>query len=107
MRLVVERPYPRYGNAIFAHPSINLISTGVTENQDVEILTVYIEKCTITSTYKPPNINFEFNKSNNYTAKDIEFVIGDFNSHSTCWRYPKTNENGYTIEEWAEHNYLS
>lgn len=37
MRLVVERPHSKYESAIFVHPSINVISTKVTNNQDLEI----------------------------------------------------------------------
>lgn len=53
MRLIIERPHLRRGCAIFTHPCINVISISVIENQNVEILTADIEKCTLTSIHKP------------------------------------------------------
>lgn len=40
MKLVVERPRQKYGNAIFVRPNTNITSTNVTENKDIKILTV-------------------------------------------------------------------
>ena len=34
-------------------------------------------------------------------------VVGDFNSHSTFWRYTTTNSDGEYVEQWADSNNLS
>lgn len=100
MRLIVERPYPRYRSTIFVDPCINVISTSVFENQNQKILAVVIEKYTLTSICKPLNKNFEFTEPN-YTTRKIHFMIGNFNSQSISWRYIETNEDRNAVEEWA------
>lgn len=39
-------------------------------------------------------------------AREIHFVIGEFNSHSTSYGYTETNKDGNAAEEWAERNQL-
>lgn len=43
----------------------------------------------------------------NYGRQEIQFIVGDFNCHSTSWGYNKTDRNGQLLEEWAEVNNLS
>jgi hypothetical protein len=57
--------------------------------------------------YKPPNINFEFTKPNLFTAREITFLIGNFNSHSTSWENTDNNVDENAVEELAERNHLS
>ncbi len=37
MRLVVERPHSKYGSAIFTKPDLDIISTGITDKNNIEI----------------------------------------------------------------------
>lgn len=62
--------------------------------------TIDIEKYTIAYIYQPHNINFEFTEPDYYIARQIKFVIEDFNNHSTFWGYTETNED--ENEEWAK-----
>lgn len=65
MNLVIERPHTQYGSVIFAKPDIEIVSTDFTCNQDIEVLTVEIPTCSITSVYKPPGENFQFTEPRN------------------------------------------
>lgn len=52
----VRKIFSKRGCAIFTQPCINVISISVIENQNVELLTVDIEKCT--SIHKLSNKKF-------------------------------------------------
>ena len=45
----IERPHEKYGSAIYVKPDLVITSTSMTENNDIEILTVNIGSITITS----------------------------------------------------------
>jgi len=107
MRLVVERPHSKYGSAIFTKPDLDIISTGITDKNNIEIMTIDIKQCTITSIYKPPNVSFEFEEPENYRERNIKIVIGDFNSHNVMWGYTENNEDGEKVEDWAERDNMS
>ncbi|XP_050066097.1 uncharacterized protein LOC126555181 [Aphis gossypii] len=102
MQSVIERPHGKYGSAIFVRPDLNIISANLTEETDIEILTIEIQNCTITSIYKPPTIPFAFNDPGNFNNQRTQIVVGDFNSHSTTWGYKENDENGDLVESWAE-----
>lgn len=106
MKLVNIRPHKNYGSAIFIRPTIQVASAHFTEENDIKILTIKMDKCTVTSLYKPPSAQFTFKKPCNFNAQKINFVIGDFNSHHTSWGYGDTDENGHEVEIWAETNKL-
>jgi hypothetical protein len=71
MKLVVERLHSKYGSAIFTKPDLDIISTGITDKNNIEIMTIDIKECTITSIYKPPNVPFEFKEPENL-GKEIQ-----------------------------------
>lgn len=106
MSLVIEHPHEKYGSAIFINPNIAVISSYLTCNNDIEILTVELAKCTITSVYKPPNEQFAFHEPYNFSNKNLQIILGDFNCRSTSWGYNNTDENGEILETWAENKSL-
>jgi len=107
MKLVAIRPHRKYGSAIFVRSSIDVTTSQITEIDDIEILTIEVGKCTVTSIYKPPNSTFAFDKPANFDTKNIHIIIGDFNSHHTNWGYDETDNNGDKVEVWAESNKLT
>lgn len=106
MKLVLERPHDQYGSAVFTRPDLLLRSTAMTFSSDMEILTIELQSCTVTSVYKPPNTNFSFNEPANFQTQRIKFLVGDFNCHSTTWGYNETDANGEELESWAERSGL-
>lgn len=104
MKLVIERPHNKYGSAILTKPNLKIISTAKTEINDIEILTIELEHCTVTSIYKPPNADFQFTEPANFRNKKHHIVIGDFNCHSTSWGYNRTDKNGEELETWIDQN---
>lgn len=40
MQSVIERPHGKYASAIFVRPDLNIISANLTEEMDIEILTI-------------------------------------------------------------------
>lgn len=53
MKLAIERPYNKYGSAIFVRRDLKILSIDYTDHNDIEILTIELKNCTITSIYKP------------------------------------------------------
>jgi hypothetical protein len=107
MRLVVERPHSKYGSVIFTKPDLDIISTEITDKNNIEIMSIDIKQCTITSIYKSPNVPFESQKPENYRDRNTKIVMDDFNSHNVVWGYTEKNEDGEKIEYWAERNNMS
>lgn len=106
MKLVAERPHEQYGSAIFTHPDLVVKSTHTTDFNNIEILTIEMKSCTVTSVYKPPNEEFNFTKPKNFDAKKFKVVLGDFNCHSIAWGYEQTDRNGEDLEGWVEQENL-
>lgn len=102
MKLVVERPHEQYGSAIFVRPDIDVRSCALTCVEDVEILTIELQSCTVTSVYKPPNTAFKFHEPDNFRNQNVNIVLGDFNCHSTAWGYNETNDDGEKLENWVD-----
>lgn len=65
MTLIIERPHNKYGSAIFVKNNIAVKSASENERNDIEILTVDLGKCPITSIYKPSNESFAFEEPEN------------------------------------------
>jgi len=101
MKLAVEIPHGKHGSAIFTNPRLEVVSTAVRNENDMEILTVELLNCTVTSVYKPPKSPFSFVKPVNFDSHPVCIVIGDFNRHSMAWGYRETNEDGCRVEDWA------
>ena len=101
MRIAVEVPHDKHGSAIFVGAAVDVVSVAWTNVDGVEILTVELQNCSVTSVYKPPTTTFTFSKPVNFDTKQVRIVIGDFNSHSTTWGYQETNEDGCKVENWA------
>jgi len=107
MKLVAEIPHDKHGSAIFTKPMLEIKSVHVTNFEGIEILTIELAKCTVTSVYKPPNVPFTFHNPENINNSIIKIIIGDFNSHHTEWGYENTNDDGERVEQWADGNQLS
>ena len=60
---------------------------------------------TVNSYYIPPNQPFAFRSS--ATDTPLQVKMGDYNSHSTEWRYKSSNDNGTLVERWRDANRLS
>lgn len=107
MTLTAERPHRQYGSAIFVKSDTKILSTSISEINDVEILTIELTNCTVTSVYKPPMA--EFIKENICLPKTnkVNFIVGDFNSRSELWGYPNEDKNGETLIQWADANDLA
>ncbi|KAI5742625.1 hypothetical protein M8J77_009365 [Diaphorina citri] len=106
MTLILERPHEKYGSAIFIKPDLIINSTDLTCNNDIEILTIETQSCTITSVYKPPTTAFNFIEPTNFRNQNTQIVLGDFNCHNTQWGYNETDKNGEDLENWVESQKL-
>ena len=107
MQLIAERTHDQYGSAIFAKESINIKSTSMTDQENVETLTVEMENISITSIYKPPGVEFKSKETNGYNPHKANIILGDFNCRSTSWGYSNTNKDGEELEKWSETNNLN
>lgn len=90
MKLVLERPHKQYGSAIFCSPDLIVKSTALTSENNIEILTVEFQSCTVTSVYKPPNADYNFIEPDNFNSQNVKIIMGDFNCHSILWGYNNT-----------------
>lgn len=107
LKLVAEIPHPKYGSAVFVKPEIQVESVHCTINQSIEIISLELSNCVITSVYKPPSERFSFAPPKNFNSEKTSVIIGDFNSHSHVWGYAHEDENGEAVLSWAESNHLS
>jgi len=99
---VIERPHDKYGSAIFVRPNLNIISVKLSKELNIEILSIEIQNCTITSIYKPSATPFAFHDPGNFNNKITQIVVGDFNNHNTIRGYKENDENGGLVELWAK-----
>ena len=107
MQLIAEQTHDQYGSAIFAKESINIKSTSMTDQENVETLTVEMENISITSIYKPPGVEFKSKETNGYNRHKANIILGDFNCRSTSWGYSDTNKDEEELEKWSETNNLN
>jgi len=99
MVLVAERPHRQYGSAIFVKAGSVIEAMSVSEDDDIEVLTIELSSVVITSIYKPPAATFKFPYCVPKVQSKPQIIIGDFNSHSTQWGYKETNKDGEAVEE--------
>lgn len=107
MKLVAEIPHEKHGSTIFTKLMLEIKSLDVTHFEGIEILTIELAKCTVTSVYKPPNVPFTFHDPDNFSNSRTKIIIDDFNSHHTEWGYENTNDDREWVEQWADGNQLS
>lgn len=107
MRIALELPHKKYGSAIFTKPNLVIKSVGSSQVNNIEIITIELTNCSITSVYKPPTQPYEFINPENFKRDTSNIVIGDFNSHSVSWGYTETNEDGQKLEAWSEAENLT
>jgi len=107
MNLVIELPHSQYESAIYTKPELVIESASYSHSSQIEILTIKVRNCTITSVYKPPNIAFAFEKPDNFDNCNTKIVLGDFNNHNVTWGYQETDQNGANVESLAEAEGLS
>lgn len=100
MCFVAEMSHSKHGSAVFARPEIAVKSTSYTED-GIEIISIKLDRYTITSIYKPPNQIFNFKKPKNFSSEETNIVVGDFNSRSINWGYIDTDESRESVERWA------
>jgi len=82
MKLIIELTHSKYGSTIYTKPELVVENASYSHSSQIEILTIEVRNCTITSVYKPLNIAFAFEKPDNFDNCDTKVVLGDFNSHS-------------------------
>ena len=97
------------GVLILVRNSIAAKDITVDTNQQAEIhgvsITVDNSVITIFNLYCPPDKDLSLQMMD--TPPENCLVIGDFNSHSTCWGYDETDRRGDEVEDWQiESNML-
>ncbi|KAJ8896927.1 hypothetical protein PR048_002273 [Dryococelus australis] len=103
MHRVIEKPNAQYASAVFTKPGINILSTNLTSEDDIEILTVEVHSCTVTSMYKPPNTDFSFKEPDNFQSQLTKLVMSDFNCHRIPIKMKKKKKKKKNpLENWAE-----
>ena len=70
----------------------------MSENDNKEVLSIELMGISVSSVYKPPIETFSLS---------VNVVIGDVNIHSVTWGYGETNEEGESVENWADANQMS
>lgn len=65
---------------------------GVNITMDSSVLTIY-------NLYCPPDKDLPLQYLGNLPTENC-LVVGDFNSHSTCWGYEETDKRGEEVEDW-------
>lgn len=69
MQIIVERSHDKYSSAIFAKPNLQILSSDCMEVSDIEILTIELKNCTVTSIYKCFAKSFIFQDPKNFDIK--------------------------------------
>ena len=105
MTLVAERSHNKHGSSVFVRDGLKVNSISACEENNVEFITVELPGEVVRSVYKPPAEQFLLPPLRNKNMTHI--TIDDFNCHNTLWGYTSTDNDGETIELWAESNNLS
>lgn len=107
MQIALELSHKKYGSAIFIIPNLVIKSVGSSQVNNIEIITIELTNCSITSVYKPLAQPYEFITPGNFKRDTDIIIISDFNSHSIIWGCTETNEDGQKLEEWSEAENLT
>lgn len=83
-----------------------LQSTTIAEGIEIDILTVEVNNCTVTSVYKTPHIEITANQFCSIDTQNI-FVVGDFNSHIDLCGYKDDQIYGEAVILSVETNSLT
>ena len=81
----------------YVKPNMVITSTSMTENNDIEMPTVNIGSITITSVYKPPTRQFQFDNPDSLDYNNTNVVIDDFTSTATAPPGDITTQMGMVI----------
>lgn len=71
MRLLVEIPHSKYRSSMFNKSDLDIILIGITNKNNIEMMTIDVEQCTMVSIYKVPCIPFTFKKPENYRKRNM------------------------------------
>ena len=99
---------PKGGVLTLVKTSIPSTEVQRSEKADTEYITVKLilpdRNLTICNLYSPPNkaINLQILQPNS----EDWMIVGDFNSHSPSWGYPRINAKGEEVEHWIVSNRL-
>ena len=104
MSLVAERPHNQYGSVAFIRDDPNVKEISISEEENVELITIELCNAIIQSVYKPPNKQFVLPPLQEGNTPHV--IIGDFNSHNTFWGY-STGTDGEAVEQWPDSSNLS
>lgn len=105
---VVERiSHNEYGSAIYTWKYIQVDSVETSGGHMVEIITLDLKNCTLTSVYNPFENAFAFRKLVNRNGVRAAIIVRDFNSRSSTRGYLGTDVNGEAFEEWAGSSNLA
>ena len=105
MALVSEHPHNKHGSSVIIRYGLKVNNISVCDEENVELITVELPGVVVHYKYKPPPEPFQLPALGQRNKHHI--VIGDFNSHSTLWRYTTTNSDGESVEQWTDSNCLS
>ena len=105
MALVAERPHDKYESSVFVRDGLKVNSISVSEEDNVEFITVDLPGVVVLSVYKQPAEQFLLPPLGSRNMPHI--VIGDFNSQKTLWGYTSTDNDGEAVELCTESNNLS
>ena len=94
-------PSKHHGIATYVREGIQVNSTQQSPPcNEIEWIVINLGDTSIINVYKPPPsvLTPQCLPCGGTTS----IVCGDFNSRNTMWGYPDTNQNGDTIEQWAD-----
>ena len=80
---------------IFVRNGLTVDNASVSENDNIEILSIELMGISVSSVYKPSIETCIL--PNAVTDGLVNVVIGDLNSHSVTWGYGETNEDGESV----------
>ena len=100
MSLLAERPHNKYGGAILIREDLKVENVYERVHGTVELITIVMSGVVVHFVYKPPNDQFALPALGHRDL--LHIVIRDFNSHNTSWGYDTTDNNGESVEQWAD-----